>query len=67
MSANESHKLVRCTICGCYLTTEDCVDSRCLDPAHWQASGLSAPTDFYALARIMAAGHIHSASDRSRL
>jgi hypothetical protein len=44
-----------CAICGHYLTTSDIfVGQRCLDPGHWQATGLLHPTDFYLLARIAA-------------
>jgi hypothetical protein len=44
-----------CSICGYYLTTdEQYTDFRCLDPSHWLAAGLLAPTDFYPMARITA-------------
>jgi len=44
-----------CTICGNYLTTSDKYGGQsCLDPGHWQATGLLNSTDFYLLARIVA-------------
>jgi len=42
-----------CVICGRYLTIDDMYDRcRCLDPAHWQASGEIAPSNFYKMAQI---------------
>jgi hypothetical protein len=47
--------LRRCMICGGYLTTdEEYIGYRCVDPGHWQAAGLLAPRDFYAMARLVA-------------
>lgn len=44
-----------CAICGNFLTTsEKYAGQRCLDPGHWQATGLLNPTDFYLLSRIAA-------------
>ena len=44
-----------CAICGDYLTSsERYAGQRCLDPAHWQAAGVLASTDYYAMARIAA-------------
>jgi hypothetical protein len=44
-----------CVFCGYYLTIDEkYAGQRCVDPAHWQASGRLAPRDFYALARLVA-------------
>lgn len=44
-----------CAICGHYLTISDkYLGQRCLDPGHWQATGLLDPTDSYLLARLAA-------------
>ena len=46
---------VSCAICGNYLTTSDhFAGRRCLDPSHWQATGLLHPTDFYEMAQVAA-------------
>ena len=58
MSVINSHHPGRCTICGFYLTTiEAYAGHRCLDPSHWQACGLLAPSDFYPMAQIAAVAH----------
>ena len=57
MTMGIADKPERCSICGCFLTTVAAYNgSRCLDPAHWQAAGLN-PSNFYAMARIMAIGN----------
>lgn len=45
----------RCFICGCCLSIEEPVEGdRCLDPAHWRASGVLSATDYTFMARIEA-------------
>jgi hypothetical protein len=44
-----------CAICGYFLTaSESYAGHRCLNPGHWQAAGLLAPSDFYRMAQIAA-------------
>jgi hypothetical protein len=58
MSIINNHEPKQCTICGYYLTTSaEYTGRRCLDPAHWQAAGLLASSDFYPMARIAAQAH----------
>ena len=58
MSIIHSREPGRCTICDYYLTTvEEFAGQRCLDPAHWQAAGVLASSDFYPMARIAARAH----------
>jgi hypothetical protein len=50
-----------CPICGQYLTTsKKYAGQRCLNPGHWQAVGLLVPTDYYAMARIVAQAQAES-------
>jgi hypothetical protein len=45
----------RCPFCNYYLTTAaQFASDRCVDPGHWQATGLLAPRDYYLLAKIAA-------------
>ena len=49
----------RCPICSGMFTSESrSIDDRCQNPAHWQAAGMLASTDYYQMARITAGAEI---------
>jgi hypothetical protein len=69
MLMTNGHQPDQCSICGFYLTsTETYGGNRCLDPGHWQAAGILAPTDFYQMAQIAARaqGKINQRFDHQR-